>query len=1022
MKKFSSLILLIIAILLVSPLGALAQRNERAASRATTLPKKSSYLLQVPFEFSLQTKEEFNMLTLEASANSSKWFFVPSFKAMGSPSPKKVDGAYRDVDSWAFLPGAVFTKADNNYELSFDQFSNMSFGYSSVEVWIGTSASADGMVTKIGTIDNFQNNVNKDPKVRQKFSFGLPGGTAGTYYIGFHCVTTVEQDCWSYINNVAVSETASSSAAPATVVDAVVRAADKGALKANVSFKMPTVDMGNKSLPTDKKLTAVVKSEVDTKTVEAYPGEDVSVEVATKQGDNTITVQINNEKEGTPYEYAVYTGEVMPMRVHNLKGVLSRDNMTYTLTWTAPTEGKDGGYVDYDNLEYDIYLYNQQKDDYEYFATAGKKLTYTYSLDKGEKLRTVRLGVFARNSAGTSDDRVNWVDQDRVYVSDMVGEPYQLPVIEEFENQEIKYSPVRIMYPNEDYRGRWQIQDPTPILADANHSALVGWDPLTEDPTMGRIAIAKFSTLGKSAQAFSVRLLKYVGYSSTMTFYVADYDTAPDNLYKIGEVNCNDGNETAWADYTFPIPEKFMNKEWIQIIVDAKYDEYNYMYAIDRYTIASTHAKDLSVVAVNGPQALEVSSTGEYSAEVYNIGTNAVTAKGEFAVVYDGATVARTGKVEDQTVNSGDKYVFKYKYTPIADDYGKNVSIRFTLAGGDEDATNDMAEQQVTVRLSETPVVTSLAAHAVNGGVILSWQQPVLNKTVVSSFEDDEAFSYGENIDGFTNYDGDGKTVCKFSQLTMPNETLPKAFMVVNPKQINATDLDAHTGNQYLMAICPDIEGNEYPAADDWLISPEVRGGSVFSFWMDIINEKYPESVLVKYSSTDMQPSSFKTVDNGSILKFKKGWQKYEFTLPEDAKYVAINYVSQDRFGILVDDIKYVSAMEMYTVKTYNVYRNGEKIGSTNAMATGNRGYSDMRLAQGVYNYQISVVATDDTEYGRSNTATVNVSTSGIDEVNTGRETVSESYLINGIKTPKMQRGVNIVRMSDGTVKKVVRK
>ena len=90
-----------------------------------------------------------------------------------------------------------------------------------------------------------------------------------------------------------------------------------------------------------------MKSEVDTKSVEALPGADVSLDVATKQGDNRITVQVNNEKEGSPYEYSVYTGEVLPMRIHNLKGVLSRDNMTYTLTWTAPDKGENDGYVDF---------------------------------------------------------------------------------------------------------------------------------------------------------------------------------------------------------------------------------------------------------------------------------------------------------------------------------------------------------------------------------------------------------------------------------------------------------------------------------------------------------------------------------------------------------------------------------------------------------------------------------------------------------------------------------------------------
>ena len=1017
MKKTIPTILLAAALSLTASVSADAQRYERALPQKSAPLKETSYLLQVPFDFTLQTKSEFDMLTLEASANSSKWFYVSSYKAMGTPSPKKVDGAYRDVDSWAFLPGAVFAKGDNNYELSFDHFGNMSFGYSRVEVWIGTSATADGMVTKIGTIDNFQNNISRDPAVRQKFSFGLPSGAAGTYYIGFHCTTTTDQDSWSYINNISVSETAASSAAPATVVDAMVTAGQKGKHEATVSFKMPVVDMANKQLPADKELTAVVKSDVATETVTALPGADVVKTIATKQGENTITIQVSNDKEGTPYEYKVYTGEVLPMRVHDLKGVLSRDNLQYTLTWTAPDKGKDDGYVDFANLDYDIYLYDQEKDAYDSLTTVGKNLTYTYTLTSSDKLRSVRLAVFARNEAGTSDDRINWVDQDHVYVSDIVGQPYQLPVIEDFANQEITYSPVRILYPNDDYRGRWTIQDPSGILADENHSALVGWDPLTEDGTMGRIAIAKFSTLGKSAQAFSVRLLKYVGYSSKMTFYVADYDTDPAAPRKIGEVNCNDATETSWADYTFPIPEEFMNKEWIQIIVDAQYDEYNYMYAIDRYSIGSTHDTDLSVVGVTGPKALDIASPGDYIAEIYNVGAKAAVAKGQFEVVYDGTTVARTDVVQEQTLASGERCAYIYKYVPTADDYGKNVTLRFRLTGTDEDSDNDTAEQAVTVRLAEQPVVTTLSAAAIAGGAELSWDAPRLNKTITSAFDSEPAFSYGAEISGFTNYDGDGKTVCRFNGMTMPNEALPKAFMVCTPAQIGAEGLDAHSGSQYLLAICPDEVNGVYPAADDWLISPEVAGGSVFSFWLDIINEKYPETLVVKYSTTDAQPSSFKPLSDGKILKLKKGWGRYEYVLPADAKYVAINYISQDAFGILLDDVKYVSATDLYALSGYNVYRDGVKVA---ANAAASQLYTDSELQPGTYSYLVSAVDADGTEYLKSNTATCTVTLTSIADTQNAAATVSDNYLSDGVKTKQAQRGMNIQRMTDGTVRKVV--
>ena len=257
----------------------------------------------------------------------------------------------------------------------------------------------------------------------------------------------------------------------------------------------------------------------------------------------------------------------------------------------------------------------------------------------------------------------------------------------------------------------------------------------------------------------------------------------------------------------------------------------------------------------------------------------------------------------------------------------------------------------------------------------------------------------------------------------MPNEALPKAFMVVNPKQIGAADLDAHSGSQYLMAICPDMENGAYPAADDWLISPEVKGGSVFSFWMDIINEKYPESVRVKVSTTDAQPESFVAIDGGSILKVKKGWQKYEYVLPEDAKYVAVNYISQDKFGILVDDIKYVSATDLYAVKAYNIYRNGTKTGTTGDEATSGCSYSDTGLDAGTYAYQIAVVTADGEEHALSNTATVTLDPTGLDGIDAdGGVAVKDSYLVDGMRTEGLQKGLNILRMTDGTVKKVVRK
>lgn len=1012
-----------LALMALLPVAAQAQlqrlsgaaQPQRASAAA---PQKTTYSLTAPFEFDFATKAEFEMCTQDLVGDpSKKWFYVSSFKAPCTPSVGKTD-----LDNWLFLPAITFTDGSKVYNFAFDIFANMRNMPVSLEVWIGTSASKAGMTTKIGSLDNYSSTDGLTTSVTTpSFAFGVPGATAGTYYIGFRCTNTVEQDGWAYINNVKVTEAQAEASAPASVVDAIVTAAEQGALKANVGFNMPTTDLTGKALAADKELTAIITSPAESVTVKALPGAAVNASVNTLQGTNTITLQVNGDAEGTPVEYSVYTGHVKPMRVHDLTGVLSRDNLTYTLTWTAPTEGKDGGYIDAANLDYDIYLYNQESYEYDSLTTVGKNLTYTYQLTSADQLRSVRLAVFARNICGRSDDTINWIDEDPIYVQDMVGQPYQLPVIEEFDNGTVKYSPVRIIKDYDNYRGNWAIQDPSPIIADGNGWAVVGSNPLTEDETMGRLAIAKFSTLGCSAQAFSVKLLKYVGYSSKMTFYVRDYDHDMNNLVKLGEVDCSNATETSWADYTFPIPDAFMNKEWIQIVVDAQYDEVDYMYAIDRYSITGTHACDLSATGLSGDAAVEIGTAANYVAEVYNIGTEQTTATGQFDVVYDGQTVARSWAVEAADITSGDRANFTYAYTPTADDYRHSVTIRFTLDTDDEDATNNSAEQAVSVRLSATPVVTDLSGTATSKGNELEWYEPQMAKTIAQSFEQETVYSYDNPLAGLTNYDGDGRDVYKFQSLTMPNEQLPKAFMVVENATFDAaSDIAAHSGSKFLMATCPD-DLNDVPA-NDWLITPEVKGGSLFSFWLDIISENYPESVRVKYSTTTADPASFKDLEGGSILKYKRGWQKQEYTLPADAKYVAINYVSNDMFGIFIDDVRYVSATEAYAADHYNVYRDGTKIGQTDYTdATVANTYLDATAGIGQHDYHVTIVDQDGTEYGPSNTVTLNSQTDGIADLQ-AVATPTQAYTPSGTVATSQQKGLVIERMSNGTVRKVVRK
>lgn len=980
-------------------------------------PSRITFSIELPFEMT-PTEDEVALFTIvDSNADGKTWGYKTNFKGLVSPSNSKLD-----CDDWAILPGVRFDSVDNNYELSFEMINNMrgaAFA-SDFEFWIGTSNSVDAMTTKIGEIKGFYS-ADKTVATPQSIKFGIPGA-AGTYYIGMRCVTLAdhtladgtEVSSWpTTFNKIALKQIDSSAAAPAKVDNLTVTPGEKGALNAQVSFNLPTTAMNGSALSASTTLTAEVRSSVETKTVSGAPGSAQSVTIATVQGDNTITVTVSSNVTGDSLDATVYTGEALPMRVHNLTGVLSRDNMTYSLSWTAPTEGENGGYVDFDNLEYDIYLYDQTKADYDYLTTVGKNLSYTYQAAEGEQLRTVRLGVFAHSSAGVSQDRVNWYDEDPVYVSDMVGTPYALPAVETFDNLNMKYTPLTIMRPD-GYSGRWYIGDPSECVADANQSALICYNPYDEDSTMGRVALPKFSTKGIHNASFSVTAMLYKSYATTMTVYALNYDEEPT---KLGDIDCN--ADDGWGTYDFPLPEQFQNKEWVQIYIDVDLADVDYVYAIDGYSLQQSADNDLTVTDITGSKAPRLGESNYYTAEVSNIGFNEGSFTGRFTVAVDGSIVA-TANTDAATVAAGEQTYISYKFTPTADMIGKTVTVAYEVipTTTDEVAANNSKTITVEVRRGDLPTVLDLSAASWATGVHLKWNAPQTNKLMNESFESLTAFSYDSDLAGFTNVDGDGQPVYRFSSVSMPNEGVAKAFMVVNTTQLSSTEgLEANSGAQYLMATCPDVNTiGSSVAADDWLISPEIVGGEYVSFYLNIINAKYPESVEVMYSTGGTAAADFQRLDSFTVSK--QGWSFYEYKLPADARRFALHYVSTDMFGIMVDDIAYTSATEQYTVTGYNVYRNGTLLATTT-----DTNYTDTTAQLGT-TYSYNVTALTPTEGVKSNTAKILFEESGLNSVATDATAAERVYYtLQGVEVPAnhLTPGIYICRQGNKVAKVVVR-
>ena len=146
------------------------------------------------------------------------------------------------------------------------------------------------------------------------------------------------------------------------------------------------------------------------------------------------------------------------------------------------------------------------------------------------------------------------------------------------------------------------------------------------------------------------------------------------------------------------------------------------------------------------------------------------------------------------------------------------------------------------------------------------------------------------------------------------------------------------------------------PFNDDYLISPQVCGGSPLSFWVRRIHTSVNETFEVLASATTQDPAAFSKIFEGTATDV---WEEVQVSLPADARYFAIRYTGELQDGIMVDDIAYIPALFDLQVVGYNVYRDGILL---NAAPIAEPSYIDAAVSEGDHAYQVSAV----TNFGES--------------------------------------------------------
>lgn len=235
------------------------------------------------------------------------------------------------------------------------------------------------------------------------------------------------------------------------------------------------------------------------------------------------------------------------------------------------------------------------------------------------------------------------------------------------------------------------------------------------------------------------------------------------------------------------------------------------------------------------------------------------------------------------------------------------------------------------------------------GRVLLEWEGEYrVTDTVI--FDDIEGHPYGAiNSPGAVGWgyiDGDSAATSTMSAVAFLGEGDPMAFVVLDDGLMAGSNVvRAHSGHRYLASPFHSSISN-----DDWIVSPELDFADTFSFSFyarSYSSSYHDELFLVCYSPAGCSAEDFIPLHCDTLVS-TASWERYRFTVPQNARYVAIHCVSYNEYMFCLDDLMISGRMTEGNV--CNLYRDGELLA---AGLTGNT-YIDSTVTEGRHCYQLT--------------------------------------------------------------------
>ena len=809
----------------------------------------------------------------------------------------------------------------------------------------------------------------------------------GLYYFAIHATSPADQ--FNLIVSKLTVEIAPELTAPAAIADLTATAGAEGALEANIAFTAPTKDINGDALTSGALNVKIYRDGELVNTLEnvevgaAATWKDTNVENGKIY---TYYVVANNESgDGMKSEKVkVFVGEDAFGIVENIQITGTTAN-TISLSWD-PVTGVNGGYVNAAEAKYAVVSTHVETvlfwqvlviDEILATVTSETSTTVDYDVNAGEQ-EYKYFGVMAYKD----DAELPAVgdEYDGGYVAALVGGPYELPFFESFTGSTLHYL--------------WDTNATLLVNTDSSDDDGVALDLLTDEAgpvylQSGKIKINNTAnpTLILNAKSPNVgQLYVYASKDGGEFTPVAALNLTED--YQNFKVSLEDFIASGYVQFTLAA---VLNTPYTVDDEGNLVDEGDYV-TIDEIRVMDLYEYNL-VADIKAPKTVVAGQKAKVVATVTNYGENA--AKDYTVTVKAGEkTITSVIGSEELAPFATDEIEVDFE-TSVFDEAG-DVTLSVTVDYENELNPDDNAASTIITVKEPTALAPEslLAEDKGDAGVDLTWTVASTEKAAVQvteSFDDTdtfEPFSLGgitadEHNGAFGDwklYDGNGITVYGFNGLEFPNAYQVAAWQVVNTDEVSALADNGYTANsgvQYLWSFCPAEEGNT-PAADHWLISPELTGDAqTISFYARALTADYgAETFEIWASSTDDNVESFALVGEYSTDAVE--WTEFTAELPAGAKYFAIRHTSTDVFGLLIDDVTFTANIGADAPASFNIYLDKEQFANVEGDKTTYTAPAN-KLSAGEHTFAVTAVYANGAE-SKPVTATVTVTT-GIQQI-----------------------------------------